>query len=433
MEYKIFGCKVNKYYTDKWLNSDYLRDKSGIFIASCVVTDKAKRKWIKFVKDNSKTLGENEKMYISGCWAFKDGEAQSDFFDLYPEIKNIKDKIEILGEDPTPSPYPRALSLEQAQFTLTLPPREREQKIKNIQAKLKWIYTKKFVLIQWGCDSYCTFCLTVVKRGKHFFRSREDIRDEIVEFEQNGGKEVVLTGVNLSAWGLETTNDVDSSRFAELLRYLLDETKIERLRISSLGPEFINDECLAIFKEERIYPHFHYSVQSGSSNVLQWMKRHYDGAYIKNILQKTKAIKRDDGIDISLWADIIVWFPWETEEDFMETYNLIKEVWIQKVHAFPFSPHEMWESVPAGFFKDQISDAIKKERINKVLSLWEEIRNEFIQSQVGKELKVLVESVKWEHWKWWSQNYIECSNENFEIIEGLVKRNSIILGKMKRA
>ena len=125
MEYKIFGCKVNKYYTDKWLNSDYLRDKSGIFIASCVVTDKAKRKWIKFVKDNSKTLGENEKMYISGCWAFKDGEAQSDFFDLYPEIKNIEDKIEILGEDPTPSPYPRALSLEQAQFTLTLPPRER--------------------------------------------------------------------------------------------------------------------------------------------------------------------------------------------------------------------------------------------------------------------------------------------------------------------
>ena len=68
-------------------------------------------------------------------------------------------------------------------------------------------------------------------------------------------------------------------------------------------------------------------------------RRHYYGAYIKNILQKTKAIKRDDGIDISLWADIIVWFPWETEEDFMETYNLIKEVWIQKVHAFPFSPH----------------------------------------------------------------------------------------------
>jgi tRNA A37 methylthiotransferase MiaB len=109
----------------------------------------------------------------------------------------------------------------------------------------------------------------VVKRGKHFFRSREDIRDEILEFEQNGGKEVVLTGVNLSAWGLETTNDIHSSRFAELLKYLLQETNIPRLRISSLGPEFIDDKCLEVFKNERIYPHFHYSVQSGSSHVLK--------------------------------------------------------------------------------------------------------------------------------------------------------------------
>jgi tRNA A37 methylthiotransferase MiaB len=72
LEYKIFGCKVNKYYTDKWLNSEYLRDKSGIFIASCVVTDTAKRKWIKFVKDTAKNLNQNEKIFISGCGAFKE-------------------------------------------------------------------------------------------------------------------------------------------------------------------------------------------------------------------------------------------------------------------------------------------------------------------------------------------------------------------------
>ena len=116
----------------------------------------------------------------------------------------------------------------------------------------------------------------------------------------------MLTGVNLSAWGLKTTNDIKNSHFAELLQYLLDHTTIGRLRISSLGPEFITDECLEIFKNTRIYPHFHFSAQSGSSDVLKVMKRHYDGPYIKDIMARTKALKRDDGVDISLGSDIIV-------------------------------------------------------------------------------------------------------------------------------
>jgi len=86
----------------------------------------------------------------------------------------------------------------------------------------------------------------------------------------------VLTGVNLSAWGLESTNDIHSSRFAELLTYILDHTSIPRIRISSLGPEFINDGVFEVLENERIYPHFHYSIQSGSSKVLKSMSRHYD-------------------------------------------------------------------------------------------------------------------------------------------------------------
>ena len=100
MRYKVFGCKVNKYYTDKWLNWDYLAGKWGIFVASCVVTDSAKRKWIKFIKEISKEITFDEKIFISGCGAFKDGRAQSDFFELYPELKGYKDQIEVLWEDP---------------------------------------------------------------------------------------------------------------------------------------------------------------------------------------------------------------------------------------------------------------------------------------------------------------------------------------------
>ena len=431
MQYKIFWCKVNKYYTDKWLASDYLEGKQGIFIASCVVTDRAKRKWIKFVSDSIKSIKQWEKIFVSWCWAFKDWRAQSDFFELYPELESHKDIIEILGEDPkqtSPQPSPQG-----------------EGVVKNIQEKLKNIpqlYTKKFVLIQWGCDSFCSFCLTVKKRWRHFFRNKEDIKDEINEFEKNGWKEVVLTWVNLSAWGLDSTNDIWKSRFAELLEYLLKETIIKRLRISSLGPEFIDDKCIEIFKNTRIYPHFHFSVQSWSTKVLKAMARHYSWDYMRDVLKNLRAIKREDGVDISIWADIIVWFPWETEDNFKKTLDLIKTYNITKVHAFPFSAHNMAESVPAGSFKDQVDGKIKKERMWEIMNLSDHIRDEFIDDNIWKPLEVLIEQTSPQpspqgeggiqkiKWKGWTQNYIEADSSNFEISEGIVGKNEIVKGKL---
>lgn len=427
MEFKIFWCKVNKYYTDKWLNSEQLQWKTGIFIASCVVTDKAKRKWIKFVKDtiSSWNISWEKKVYISWCWAFKSGKAQTDFFEIYPELETYKDTIIILWEDPD------ELNIDQTHTKLSQKT-SREisaPKIKKIQ-NLSGIYTKKFVLIQWGCDSFCTFCLTVQKRWRHFFRSADDIVEEILEFELWWGKEVVLTGVNLSAWWLNTTNDITKSRFAELLETILEKTDIWRIRISSLGPEFITDECLELFKNTRIYPHFHYSVQSLSSQVLEDMKRHYDAGYMKNLLLKTRNLLRDDWVDISLWADIIVWFPWETEENFRETYEAIKEVWIQKIHAFPFSAHEMWESVPAWFFKNQVDEQTKKKHMKEITELWDNIREKFIESQKWKKLKVLIEFAKDWKFKGWTQNYVEATHENFKISSGEVKKNEVIFWEL---
>ena len=303
MQFKIFWCKVNKYYTDEWLKSEYLKDKNGIFVASCVVTDKAKRKWIKFVKDEVKKLEWDDKIFISWCWAFKKWEAQDDFFDIYPELKEFEWKIIILWEKP------EELKLEIDSKT------KKEEKKKVDFSKLKnftqkQIYTKKFLLIQWWCNSFCTFCLTVQKRWRHYYRDKDDIVSEITEFEFGWWKEVVLTWVNLSAWWLRDTNDVWQSRFAELLEYILEKTTIPRLRISSLWPEFIDDRCLEIFKNKRIYPHFHFSVQSGSSKVLKDMRRHYDWEYMRKLLEKTKNLEREDWVEVSIWADIIVGFPW---------------------------------------------------------------------------------------------------------------------------
>ncbi|MCD5375480.1 radical SAM protein [Candidatus Gracilibacteria bacterium] len=437
MQYKVFGCKVNKYYTDRWLNSEYLSDKTGTFVASCVVTDSAKRKWIRFVKQELKNISENGKIYISGCGAFKNGKAQDDFFTLYPDLSAAQDKIEILDEAPIDTAVKEKLTEDGKVQKIDLSKLKKAQKTQ--------IYTKKFILIQGGCDSFCSFCLTVQKRGRHYYRAAEDIAEEIRDFEDQGGKEVVLTGVNLSAWGLENTHDIKNfsqdlvksgisgggSRFSELLTYLLENTDIPRLRISSLGPEFIDDSVLNILGNERIYPHFHFSIQSGSTNVLKSMARHYDGDFMKDLLNKTRKIKREDDVSISIGADIIVGFPGESEEDFIDTYNLVKDCKITKLHAFPFSAHTMGESVPAGKFKDQISDSVKKDRMNRLMKLGDDVREEFRNSQRGKTLKILVEKTDGNIWSGWSENYLEADESNFEIIAGTVKKNNIIVGKFK--
>lgn len=410
MQYKVFWCKVNKYYTDEWLNSNYLSGKSWLFIASCVVTDQAKKKWVKFVKQEITKLQSNEKIYISWCWAFERWKELKWFFEIYPELEKFKDKIEVLPEAP-----------------------KEEKKLweKKINIPKLSLTTKKFLLIQWWCDSFCTFCLTVLKRWRHFYRSAEDIVDEITEYEMTWWKEVVLTWVNLWAWWVPDTNDYKNPRFADLLEYILEKTEIKRIRISSLWPEFINDKLIELFKNKRVYPHFHLSIQSWSSEVLKAMRRHYDWNYIRNILEKIRNIKREDWVYISIWTDLIVWFPWETEENFLETLALVKDYNITKLHAFPFSNHTYWEHVPASFFPNQVDEKIKKERLDRLISLWDEVRNKFIESQIWKTFEVLVESVKNWQFKGWTENYIEVTNDNFEVLTWEIKRNEIISWKLK--
>ncbi len=419
MKYKVFWCKVNKYYTDAWLNSRYMQDKSGVFIASCVVTDNAKKKWIKFVKSEIPELKNDEKIYISWCWAFKDWEWQENFFEIYSELKEFENKIEILPENPKTPPA-------------SLPPQWGGLMggFKNLP-KLN-LTTKKFLLIQWWCDSFCTFCLTVIKRWRHFYRSKEDIVQEIIDFEMEWWKEIVITWINLWAWWKENTNDYKDSKLSEILEYILEKTEIPRIRISSLGPEFVDDKTLKIFENKRILPHFHFSIQSGSSNVLKLMKRHYDSEYMRTLLKKTKEIKREDWVSVSIWADLIVGFPTETESDFLETLDLVKNYWITKVHWFPFSAHNFWETVPASFFPNQVPEKIKKQRITTLLEVAEDVRNEFISSQIWKTFEVLVESVKDWNFKWWTQNYIEITNENFEVISWEIKKNEIVVWKLKK-
>lgn len=211
MPYKIFGCKVNKFYLNQWLN--YYENQGMnldhiLLIASCVVTDRAKHKWIKEIKD---ALHQGYEIHLTGCGSLKQGKLidEQEFYQLYPELSEFKEKIRLLPESP-----------------------KKESQI--FSSFEKNIYTKHFVVIQNGCDNYCSFCATVLKRGRHRSRDLQGIIEEIQQIELQGGKEIVLTGINLAAWGCDNTRNPHESKFSFLLHEILQKTSIPRIRISSI-------------------------------------------------------------------------------------------------------------------------------------------------------------------------------------------------------
>lgn len=289
-------------------------------MASCVVTDKAKSKWIKFVRKEAESLESGAKIYLSGCGSIRSGQVDMGFYDAYPELRDISDKIVLLGEDPGDheSAHQAQHDIAEQGFvpqqanpkTAHQPTAEQTAAISSLPSRIRAIKrqfssglklsTRKYLVIQTGCDNHCTFCLTVQARGSHKSRPMDEILEEIETFVQNGGKEVVLTGTNLGAWGAPKSTDTDASRFVELVRAILEYTSIERLRISSLGVEFLTDEMIALFAETRINAYAHLSVQSASESVLRAMHRNYDRAFLLARTAKLQSVHRKDGVRINI-------------------------------------------------------------------------------------------------------------------------------------
>ncbi len=403
MDYSIFGCRLNKYYLNQWL--EYFRDHpfavDPYLIATCEVTDRAKQKRIKLAK---KKLTEWCHIYLTWCWSLKRGKKISEelFYTIYSDFLPYKDSITLLGEHPSNSDLPAG-----------------RQGFRMHSSELRNnIYTKKFIVIQNGCDNYCSFCLTVQKRGKHISRSREDIVQEINEFCQSWGKEVVLTWVNIAAWWCSNSTKPEESKFTELLHYILDHTTIPRIRISSLWPEYLDDDFFTIIENPRILPHFHLSIQSFSDGVLQRMRRNYSAKVLDTVLMKLTTLKAT--VPVSIGADIIVGFPWETEEEFQETLQWIEKYKINKLHAFPFSDHHTGEPIPASLLPGQVDPVTKKQREKLIKKIADELAEEFHQLNIWIAHNVLVEG----KWSGRTENYIKVP------VDPKYKRGSVIKFRM---
>ncbi|MGL5328649.1 MAG: tRNA (N6-isopentenyl adenosine(37)-C2)-methylthiotransferase MiaB [Peptostreptococcaceae bacterium] len=241
---------------------------------------------------------------------------------------------------------------------------------------------KAFVNIMYGCNNFCTYCIVPYTRGRERSRTPEDIINEIKELAANGTKEVTLLGQNVDSYGKTLENPIT---FDKLLRMVNDIEGIERIRFMTSHPKDISDEVIYAMRDcDKVCEFLHLPVQCGSSSLLKKMNRHYTKEYYLEIIEKAKA----EIPDIAFSTDLMIGFPGETEEDLLDTIDVVKKVRYDSAFTFIYSKRK---GTPAAEMEDQIPDDVKHERFNKVLNQVNEICAEINESYIGKTVEVLVE------------------------------------------
>ena len=257
--------------------------------------------------------------------------------------------------------------------------------------------TRAVVKVQDGCNNFCTYCIIPYARGRICSRRPESVVDEITKIAREGIKEVVITGIQVSAYGKDFDSDY---RLIDLLEEINKIDGIERIRIGSIEPLMITDEfCERVKKLEKMCHHFHLSLQSGCDKTLKEMNRRYTTAEFGEVVRKLRSIYDD----VILTTDIIVGFPNETDEDFEQTYDFLKSIKFYKMHIFKYSQRK---GTVAAKMKNQVSPEKKEERSKRLLKLSSDNEKDYLDEYVGKDVRVLFEEQDGEFVKGHTDNYI---------------------------
>lgn len=272
----------------------------------------------------------------------------------------------------------------------------------NMKIEQDYEHTRAFVKVQDGCNQFCSYCIIPFARGR--IRSREipDVVEEITALASNGYKEVVITGIHLSSFGAGT-----EFTLADLLEAVNKIDGIERIRLGSLEPQIVTEEfAKRVSALDKLCPHFHLSLQSGCDSVLKRMNRKYT---IKEY-SKGCDILRKYFDDPAITTDVIVGFPGETDEEFNITKQYVQDIAFYELHVFQYSKRA---GTKAASMKDQIPNAIKKERSAKLISIDSAATKEYRRRHIGKTLDILFEeSVKIgseDYFIGFSKEYIKCA------------------------
>jgi threonylcarbamoyladenosine tRNA methylthiotransferase MtaB len=368
---KTLGCRLNEAELETWAQAF---QKAGhhitrqaeaanlVVINSCAVTQDAARKSRQLIRrihrDNPAA-----KLVVSGCYATlnEDEAAQLMGVDLVVSNKDkdqlVEKTLTALNMDSMP-----AMSTEPGEISLFTRGRQRA-----------------FVKVQDGCRYRCTFCIVTVARGVERSRSVADVIDEINALHRQNIDEVILTGVHLGGYGSDLGNNL-----SDLIKAILAETDISRLRLGSLEPWELSDDFFALFDNPRLMPHLHLPLQSGSDSVLRRMARRCKTDEFSAIVNRLRAHIPH----FNITTDIIVGFPGETEQEWRDSFDFIEQTGFGHIHIFTYSPRE---GTKAATLPDQLSNDIKKQRSQQLHELADIMKRQFFEVNVGNEFPVLWE------------------------------------------
>ena len=279
-------------------------------------------------------------------------------------------------------------------------------------------HTRAFIKVQDGCNQFCSYCIIPHTRGRIRSRKLDDVIREVETLAGNGYREVVLTGIHLSSYGLETGDDFSKSRLPELIRAVAQVPGIWRIRLGSLEPRIITEEfAQALAQSGKLCAHFHLSLQSGCDAVLGRMNRKYTAReYYEKVCILRKHFEHP-----AVTTDVIVGFPGESDQEFQETCSFVEKTGFYEMHIFKYSRRK---GTPAAKMEGQIPEEVKGKRSAELMELGEELSRKYRENYLHKEVEVLFEEEKMINGKRYqighTREYIKAAARTDEDLSGQV-------------
>ena len=379
------GCRVNQYdaeaLREQLLMAGYeerpFPQKADVYIiATCTVTGTSDKKSRQMIS-RAHRANPDGVVVVAGCLAQREPE----------KLMQLPGVSLVVGSSGR-SDF--ALKVEQARQGLV------QNNVKELTGVFEPLQigrmkgrTRAALKIQEGCDRHCTYCIIPQVRGPIRSRDPEDAFEEAVRLVQNGVPEIVLTGVHMTSYGRDLGQQAyPGERLADLLEKIDRIDAVQRIRMGSVEPALLCEAFMERVAHLEHFGHqFHVALQSGSDSVLRRMKRGYNTeGYARHL-----TVIRKWWPDAAVSTDMITGFPGETEEEFQETVEYVKEQRLARLHVFPFSPRE---GTPAASMKDQLPNAVKQERCNQLIRTGQELRNAYIKTFDGARAEVLFEQTK---------------------------------------